>query len=260
MMIGAPLWYGGRPYRKVIEALHDIGFDYVEFSLDYPLPDGLDDLNVAKEIGIELAFHAPIEIFLAHPRDEIFKASLKVFERCMEATSKFEPVYFNFHLFHSTTTHIFPEVREKIRENGLKACKVAVELSKELGFPVCLENDGILDDLFLSIEGLMLTLDIGHIAVKKLRRGEDYIREIKEFVKRFDRKILVCHIHNVDLRTLNDHISLSSGDLNLREVVSILGSRKFYLIETFWKDGYRKEKADVDSFREDLKFLKELLK
>jgi len=259
-MIGAPLWYGDRPYKKAVEVFYDIGFDYVEFSLDYPLPNGLDDLNVVRNVGIELAFHAPVDIFLAHPRDEIFESSLKVFERCMRVASRFEPVYFNFHLFHSTTTHIFPEVKEKIRENGLKACRVAVELSEDLGFPVCLENNGIFDDLFLSIEGLMLTLDIGHIAVKKLRKGESYIDEIREFVRKFDRKILVCHIHNVDTKTFSDHISLLSGDLDLKEIVSIIGTRKFYLIETFWKDGCRKKKADADSLSDDLKFLRDLLR
>ncbi|NQE53695.1 hypothetical protein C5S29_08885, partial [ANME-1 cluster archaeon GoMg3.2] len=39
ILLGAPVWYGNRPFKKTIEELHKLELDYFEFSLDYPLPD-----------------------------------------------------------------------------------------------------------------------------------------------------------------------------------------------------------------------------
>ena len=140
--IGTSIWYGHRPLELKFKELLEIGFEYFEISLDYPFPDeGGEIRRAVRDFGIQPAFHAPLDILLACPREEIFKASMKVLEKCLKFAAEFETLYLNFHALHFTPTYLFPEIRSKGVKNVEKACKFAVEFGKDAGFEVCLEND-----------------------------------------------------------------------------------------------------------------------
>ncbi len=259
MKIGTLVWYGDYPFKGAIEKLKEIGFDYFELSLDYPLPDICNYRDLKSSLdGIEIAFHSPLDIFIAQPRDEVFRASLKVFKRCLDFASKFDTLYYNFHVNYSVSTYAFKEVRDKIIKNGLKACKIALRYGKNYGFDVCIEYDWRFDKVFL-IDDLKITLDIGHFVLKEIESGKDYIKSLKRFVKEFDNKILVIHLHDCNTENLIDHLSLGVGDLNLKEIIEIVGVRDYILLETFWRDRHGKDIVSYEDLSHNLITLKSLL-
>jgi sugar phosphate isomerase/epimerase len=260
-LIGTLLWYGDHPYEDAIRKIHSMGFDYFEFSLDYPLPDACNAKRLKeliKDLGIGIAFHAPLDIFLAQPRDEIFEASLNVFRKCLEFASIFETFYFNFHLIWNVSTHPFLEVKEKIRKNGIKACREAVKFGNEHGFEVGIEYDQGFDENFL-IEGLNITFDVGHFIVDEVRSGKNYLKSLKIFLRKHGDRILAVHLHDCNLEALIDHVSFGKGTLNLKEIVKMIGDKKHILIETFWSDRNGKEAISYDDLRKNLEFLTGLL-
>ena len=82
ILLGAPIWYGNRPFKKTIEELYKLELDYFEFSLDYPLPGCMaeaerEELNgLLEEFNLKIGFHSPLDTAVAHPRDEIATASM----------------------------------------------------------------------------------------------------------------------------------------------------------------------------------------
>jgi len=140
MKIGSSVWYGHRPLAKKFGELLDAGFEYFEISLDYPFPEKGDEIKEAlHDFGIQPAFHASLDILLACPRDEIFRSSMKVLEKCLNFAAKFETLYFNFHATHLTPTLLFPEIGKIGLKNIETACKFAVEYGRDAGFMFALK-------------------------------------------------------------------------------------------------------------------------
>lgn len=255
-MIGRLVWYGDFPLERRLELLKAAGYDYIEISLDYPFPEEVD-VNELKELlesfEMSVAFHSPLDVFIAQPRDEVFEASMKIIERCLNFVSNFETAYYNFHITYFCPTREFERVRKKVLENGRKACEFIVERAESSGFDVALEYDRNFDESFL-VENLKICLDIGHFA---LANKKNYLSELENFVKKFERRILVAHIHDCNLEKRIDHISLNNGELDLRKILAKVKAN-FYTIETFWRDSDRNELRDVDVIS-DYEILKSLL-
>ncbi|MHC1579230.1 MAG: sugar phosphate isomerase/epimerase family protein [Candidatus Alkanophagales archaeon] len=177
MLFGTTVWYGDRPFDAAVRRLYEAGFDYFELALDYPLPECMSAAaraslrSLLRDLGMGVAFHAPLDVFIAQPRPEIFEASLKIMRRCVDFAAAFEPLYFNFHTTFRVSTHAFEDVRRKIEENGLRACREIAGLCERLGFPACVENvfvpleDARLLAEALALENLWLTFDVGHAII-----------------------------------------------------------------------------------------------
>ncbi|MEM4291325.1 MAG: sugar phosphate isomerase/epimerase [Archaeoglobaceae archaeon] len=257
-MIGTTLWYGHKPFGERIEKLLGIGFDYFEIALDFPFPDDNEELErVIREYELKTAFHAPLDILLASPREEIFGASLKVFEKCLRFAANFETLYFNFHVFHFTPTFLFPEVREKGVKKLGKAIELAAKLSNEFGFEICIENDTFFVEDFI-IGDVKLTLDIGHFAIEAKRWGKDYKVDLQEFCRNHRSRVLVAHVHDVSFSKMCDHLPLGKGELDLRIIKHALDEIKprFSLLEVFWKSAQLGDFATLVELEESLKILR----
>uniref|UniRef100_A0A7J2TIF8 Sugar phosphate isomerase/epimerase n=1 Tax=Archaeoglobus fulgidus TaxID=2234 RepID=A0A7J2TIF8_ARCFL len=262
MKIGAPAWYGHRPFGKKLREILEMGFDYSEIALDYPLPEKAEELERAiKDLDLKPAFHAPLDMLVACPRDEIFRASMKILKKCLEFAAKFETLYFNFHAMHFTPTYIFSEIKAQGIRNLEQAIKFAVEFGREAGFDICLENDQFFMEDFV-LGDVKLTLDLGHFVIDSYRLGEDYRKALKDFVKKYEDRIAVLHVHDVNFSSFSDHLALGSGDLDyevLKWLFESLGLR-FVLLEVFWKDvKYSMNFADRDDLQKSLNFLKSIV-
>ena len=255
MKFGSSVWYGHRPYAKRFEELSRLGFDYFEVALDYPLPDENEEiLSAAKEY--EIALHAPLDILLASPREEVFKASMKVLEKSLKLAEKIEAAYFNFHALHLTPTFFFQEIREKSLRNFEKACNFAVEFGEEVGFDVCLENDRFFTEDYIRGK-IKLTLDIGHFAMDESVWGRDYKQSLEKFVEKHGNRIKVVHIHDVDLKSKRDHLPMGSGHLDFGLVNTLIKriEPSHLLLEIFWKSEGR-EFAGLNELKYSLDFLR----
>jgi len=263
MKIGTSVWFGHRPFERKFEELLSMGFDYFEIALDFPFPDKAEELEKAiRDFGIQPAFHAPLDMLLACPREEIFGASMKLLEKCLRFAGKFETLYFNFHAMHFTPTFIFPEILEYGIRNMESAIKFAVDFAREAGFEVCLENDQFFMEEFV-LGDVKLTLDVGHFAIDSHRLGEDYRNALRNFVEKYGKRIVVTHLHDVSFRTMSDHLALGSGQLDYSLLKWLLSyvKPKFALLEIFWKDmKYSMNFADSIDLKNSLEFLKSIVR
>ena len=271
IVLGAPVWYGNRPFKKTLEELYKRDLEYIEFSLDYPLPECMPKAEQAElkklleEFDLKIGFHSPIDTPVAHPRDEIADVSLTVLRNCMAFSADFLPraLYYNFHLHSRVTTYKLEDVRQQIKQKSLGRCETLTQIASEFGIPACVENelvpfdksDLIHEALSRFYPDLQFTFDIGHAikaevsqAKAKTSGGEyQYQDYLKKWIDKCGQKILVVHVHDC-ARTgdaVRDHLSLGKGELDLDKVFKLLRSTtcNYLLVETFWQN---KEGTEMD--------------
>ena len=267
ILLGVPVWYGNRPFKKTLEELHKLELDYIEFSLDYPLPECMpkaerEELKkLVEEFDLKIGFHSPIDTPVAHPRDEIADASLTVLRNCMAFSALFLPraLYYNCHLHPRVTTYKLEDVRKQIKQKSLERCETLTRMASEFGIPACVENelvpfdksDLIHDALSRFYPYLQFTFDIGHAIkaevshAKTKTGGGDYQDYLKKWIDKCGQKILVVHVHDCACtgNAVRDHLSLGKGELDLDKVFKLLRSTtsNYLLVETFWQNKEGKE-------------------
>lgn len=270
MKFATMIWYGDRPLQSTFEMAHRLGFDYIEFSLDYPWPDELTKEEVGlleklkEEYGLGIAFHGPwAGKVISHPRDEISDACLKIYEKCLRFSGKFNPLYFNFHQSGYAATFGFEEIRKRIFDKALKTTRAIVNLGR--GIPITIENNPShlfgrpkdIEFLLGGIRELNFCFDVGHAVVSKWetqhvkgRSGEKL--EIEDWLNLFKDRILTIHLHDClfegDSKP-TDHLVIGKGNLDFENIAGAIKktSCKHVLLET-----YRTEKGIYPS-EEDLK-------
>jgi sugar phosphate isomerase/epimerase len=275
ILLGAPVWYGNRPFKRTIEELYKLGLDYFEFSLDYPLPDCMEEAErreikgLLEEFGMKIAFHSPLDIAVTHPRDELADASMTVLRKCIEFSADFLPLslYYNFHLNPRVSTYKLEGVREMIKKRGLERCEEIAEMASEFGISVSVENDLVpfewSDSIFeaLSAPSLHFTFDVGHAIMAEVlhpgikRREGSYLDYLKRWIERCGAKILVVHLHDCSLTEKQDHLSIGSGELDFDAVSKLLKSTdcKYMVIETFWRNK-EKEEMNYEEMKKNVEF------
>ena len=280
ILLGAPVWYGNRPFKRTIEQLYKLELDYFEFSLDYPLPDCMEEAErseikeMLEEFGMEIAFHSPLDIAVAHPRDEIADASMTVLRRCMEFSADFMPLslYYNLHLNPRVSTYKLDDVRAGIKIKSLGRCEEIAKMASELGIVVSVENDFVpfewSDLIFdaLSSPKLYFTFDVGHAIMAEvthpgIKGGEDsYLDYLKRWIEKCGAKILVVHLHDCSLTEKQDHLSIGRGELDFDAVFGLLKRTncKYMVIETFWRNK-EKEEMNYEEMRRNVELCRSYL-
>jgi sugar phosphate isomerase/epimerase len=278
ILLGAPVWYGNRPFKRTIEELYRLGLDYFEFSLDYPLPECMKEKEreamkgLLEEFGLKIAFHSPLDIAVAHPRKELADASMAILRRCMAFSAEFHPLslYYNFHLHPKVSTYMFEDVRAELKRKGLSRCDEIAKMASEFGIPVSVENDLIpfeRSDLIheaLSSTNLSFTFDIGHAIMAEVMhpsmKGGSYMDYLERWVARCGANLLVVHLHDCSLTAKRDHLSLGRGELDFTQIFDLLKrtSCNYAVIETFWRNT-EKEEMNYDEMRRNVEFCRRVL-
>ena len=268
VLLGAPVWYGNRPFGQTVKKLHELSLDYLEFSLDYPLPGSMKEADkeelkgLLADYGMRIAFHSPLDIAVMHPREEIADASMRILRQCMEFAVEFSPLYYNLHLHPRLSTYKLQEVRAEVKRKSIRRCLEIANMGSELGVQVCVENDLVpfeWSELILeavSSPGIYLTFDIGHAIMAELQHsppeveseveagGHNYIDYLRRWIRACGgAKILVVHLHDCSIGDKQDHLSIGRGELDFSQIFKLLRatSLKYMVIETFWRDKARRE-------------------
>ncbi|MBA5942798.1 MAG: sugar phosphate isomerase/epimerase [Methanophagales archaeon] len=284
ILLGAPVWYGNRPFDKAIEEVYKLELDFVEFSLDYPLPESMDDperewlKRVLDEHDLKIGFHSPLDTAVAHPRDEIADASKQILRRCIAFSAEFLPrsLYYNFHLHPGVPTYKLEDVRNQINIKSLKRCEEMTRMAAESGITACVENDLvpfewsdlIPEALSLLSPRLYFTFDVGHAIMAEVPRGgekkkEGFYREyLEQWIEKCGDKILVVHLHDCSFteNVKQDHLAIGEGELDFNYVFDLLRSTscKYLLIETFWKNT-EKKKVDYEELKRSVELCRSYL-
>ena len=283
IQLGAPVWYGNQPFSGTLRKLHQLDLDYIEFSLDYPLPDSMADvereelLRLLEEYDMRLGFHSPLDTPVAHPRNDIAEAGLRIVRSCMAFSATFQPrtLYFNFHLPVKIPTYKLEDVRPQIQQKMLACCESLTHTAAAFGLTGCVENElttcersGLLHEALARFyPRLQFTLDIGH-AIKaevyhtktnEQENSEHFMDYLEQWIDYCGQKMLVAHVHDCTYvgSVLQDHLSLGRGVLDLERVFELLKSTpcKYLLIETFWKSR-RGEEMDYKELKRNVELVR----
>ena len=281
-LIALPVWPKAGSVVKALERANEYGFDYVEVSLDYPWPErlkgrALEEVKEARaKYGVAVAIHAPWrDVALASPRPQLREASLKLFEECLGFASSVEALYFNVHVA-TREAWAIKGVKERIEEAALDSVKRLAGRARELGVELTVENNpeplfGVPSMLkpLLSVEGVKLCLDVGHVAYANWlvqQRGVEAFKhevaELEGWVKAFKEKVLVGHLHDyvAEDKEFQDHLMPGAGGADVERDLKLLleAGCRMLLLEVHWAS--RKKPAKFEDLRRALKAVSPLIK
>lgn len=266
MKLGYPFWYGDGSIRKHAGIAKKLGFEYVEFSLNYPWPERLSERdiiflkNLKRDYNLEIAFHAPLGgIDLCYPRKEVYEASMKVFFDSMEFAADFAPLYFNFHLATDVPTWKCSDIRKKFVERARHAVSQITKTADNYGIRLTIENNS--KKMFSDIKelkpflhgNLKFCFDVGHAARAVNGKSE----KIFEWIKAFKKEMLVLHLHDASPET--DHLSLGKGNLPLERILDSVKKTncKYILVELH--RGAKGRNVTERDFKNGINYCKNLL-
>lgn len=255
--VGYTIWYGDHKYLEDrIRRVYELGFNYIELSLDYPWPYINTDKfiesirKIVKEYGLGVAIHGPWrDIRLASPVSEIREASLKVVIRVLNLISQLDPLYFNLHMI-SEEAIKFNSVKRDVLKAAAKSLESILSEADRLGIDVTIENnvDGIMSEPehFISLKNIInrefyICLDVAHALIPYLKRGDESPNSILDYwiASLYDFTTLTIHLSDIERvgSCIFEHLIFGHGILNFNQIlnrVKRVNGLEYILLEVFW--------------------------
>jgi sugar phosphate isomerase/epimerase len=222
-----------KPVMNELETISELGFDYLELTMDPPLAhhtlirEQEDQIVKALEkYNMAMVCHLPTFLAIADLTKSLREASVKEMTDSLELASEMGALKAVLHPWY--VTGLGALVADQAKQYGLESVAIIVDKADQLGLTLCIENmfprarsivepDGFVE-LFDRFPTLKLTLDTGHAHIA--RKGKN--RNL-EFLERFSDRI--GHIHASDNFGKEDnHLPVGAGNLDFRKIIKGLNS------------------------------------
>jgi sugar phosphate isomerase/epimerase len=222
-----------RPVLEEIENIGEMGFNFVELTMDapqahYSIVDAQREMIVQGLARFQMGMvcHLPTFISTADLTPGIRQASVKEVMKSLEVAAFLQPLKVVLHP--SYIAGMGPLVREVAEKYAFESLEAIVEKAHGLGLCLCLENmfPGarwlVNPEDFIDILGkfptINLTLDTGHAHI-----NDSEERRCFRFIELFPDRI--GHIHASDNFGREDsHLPIGAGSVDFPEVVRALKS------------------------------------
>jgi len=253
---GVSIWIGEVKAEDKIRRLHNVGLNYVEISIDYPLPfkrlEFLEELyRTSKELGVDIAFHLPWrDVALASPISWVRKASLKTITNAIEYTLKMEPIYYNLHLLTMESLRL-KDVWEEILEVSIDSLNEILDMLKPYNIMLLLENNNTrifhtpdhISYIAQVIDEIMFCFDIGHAVIALWREGIENV-EVDDVITSWSKaypkgRLITIHVHGVRRDPIRcialEHIPLKYSFKDFRSIKRLIKEHniKYANVEIF---------------------------
>lgn len=224
-----------RSLNSEIELIAELGFDYLELTMDAPFADAHTLKKQKKQVrellsglGLELVCHLPTFVSVADLTGSIRDASVRETVDSLAMAKELGCLKVVLHpWFLSGLGVMLPEIAAGF---GRSSLEMILAQGEKLGVKVCLENlfprskSLVKPDDFVSwLDGhdtLGLTLDTGHA---HLAGGT---RMIVDFIDRFADRI--AHVHVSDNRgRADDHLPIGAGTIDFVMVINALKKARY---------------------------------
>jgi sugar phosphate isomerase/epimerase len=274
MLFGFALWYGDirkGSWEERFSKAKEMGFDYIELSIDYPMARLMDPARIAKvkelmeKHGLKIAIHCSWVQYLADPRPDIHEGSLKYVERCMEIARQLDPLYLVFHMYGEPGTQEFQEVHDDIVRTAIENAGKISSMGDMNSVPALIENEpririGTLNEISLILEknpGLKLCFDICHhirnnINLEQMGRASEK-SGIEQWFQMFGDRMLTVHLNDLaatESGMLADHLPFRGGIIGkqLPELCRMIkqSSCEHITLEVFYADASRTRASDEE--------------
>jgi sugar phosphate isomerase/epimerase len=237
-----------RPVLAEIDEFAELGFDYLELTLDPPeahhekiRASRREVARALEDRGMGLVVHLPTFVSTADLTDGIRNASVVEMLRSMDLAAEMGAEKVVMHP--STISGLGPLVMALAMGHAETSMKTMIHHAGSLGLRICLENmfprcgaffePEHFDPFMERFPNLEMTLDTGHANIDG---GEG--KRIRSFLERFGSRI--GHVHASDNRGGRDeHLPVGSGNIDFPGLMRRLhdtGYRETITLEVFSED------------------------
>lgn len=236
-----------KPLLKEIEEIGELGFDYVELTMDPPeaapqkvLAQKKSILNLLNRYKMGITGHLPTFVWTSDLYDSLRNASLQENFKALEASAELGIEKLVLHPGYITGMGKF--VIDKAKGYGLESIEAILKKANSLGMTLCIENmfpqanfltqPHEFQEVFEIFPEIRLALDIGHANL-----GGDRNRAL-EFIQRYGYRI--GHIHaNDNFGKEDNHLPIGAGIIDFERIIKTLKETSYnetMTIEVFSKD------------------------
>ncbi len=231
-----------KPVLDEVEKIADLGFDYVELTLDPPCAHYSDIDNVADPLiralarhSLGLVCHLPTFVFTADLALGIRRASVNEMLNSLRTAAKIRAQKVVLH------PSIIHGMGPLVMDNSLKYAKKSFEAilaeARGLSLPICFENmfpkynsfssPDEFSALFEEFPDLKMTLDTGHANI-----DDPGGKRLFEFIERFPGRIGHVHVSDNNGRR-DDHLKLGGGCIDFKKLAHMLNGAGYNDTMTF---------------------------
>lgn len=214
-----------KPVLDELEKISDLGFDYVELTLDPPcahwatvLPMEHAIVRALKEHSIKVVCHLPTFVYTADLTPAIREISLKEMSHSLETAARINAEKAVLHP--SFISGLGPFVMEKAAGYAWDSLCAIVKQADHLGITLCFENmypryhsffdPDHFEPVFKEFPRLKMTLDTGHANIDDPGK-----KRLAEFIQRFPHRI--GHVHVSDnFGKQDDHLRVGQGNIHFK--------------------------------------------
>ena len=220
-----------KPVLKELEAFANLGFNYLELTLDPPLAHYSiirkqkgEILEALQQHGMALVCHLPTFLSTADLTQSIRDVSLHEILRSLETASELEAEKVVLHPSHIGGMGIY--IMEKVKGYAFDSLGKVVLRADQLGICLCFENmfpkcmaffelDDFIE-VFDIFPDLKMTLDMGHACIDSPKG-----KRLFDFLRIFGDRI--GHVHASDNHgKRDDHLPIGKGSIDFPKVVKAL--------------------------------------
>jgi sugar phosphate isomerase/epimerase len=236
------------PILEELEAISELGFDYLELTMDPPQAHYSIIRQQKKRLlkaldrkKMELVCHLPSFVYTADLTHGLREASLNEVIKSLEVAAELGCLKAVLHPSYIMGLGIF--VMDQSREYALESLNAIMEKADQLDLLLCLENlfpkvHSLMEpedfaEIFVKFPNLKMTLDTGHAHIQ----DPEGKRAIK-FIERFPDKIEHIHVSD-NLGEEDNHLPVGAGTVNFHGIVKALkgiGYNDTITLEVFSKD------------------------
>ena len=237
-----------KPVFDELEAISELGFDYLELTMDPPQAHYSIIRRQKKRLlkaldrkQMKLVCHLPSFVYTADLTPGLRKASLNEVIKSLEMAAELGCLKAVLHPSYIMGLGIF--VMDQARGYALESLGAIMEKAHQLDLLICLENlfpkaHSLVEpedfaDIFVKFPNLKMTLDTGHAHIEDTE-GKRAVKFIERFPDR------IAHIHVSDnLGEADNHLPVGAGTVNFNEIVKALkgiGYDNTITLEVFSKD------------------------
>jgi len=245
------------PVLREIELFSDMGFDYLELTMDAPLGHYTVIRKQKKEIlqsladhNMGLICHLPTFVYTADLTESIRRVSLEEMLASVETAAELSPSKTVLHP--GMISGLGMIAKDTARKYAMESLCAAVRKADETGLFLCLENMPPATGLFTEPDELSeilnlfpshgMTLDVGHAHIK-----EEGKNRTKEFFRQAGKRIR--HLHVSDNKgKRDDHFPVGKGTVDFAEIIREL--KKIGYAETVTLEIFTKDRGDLVQSRE----------
>jgi sugar phosphate isomerase/epimerase len=237
-----------KPILKELEAISELGFDYLELTMDPPQAHYSIIHQQKKRLlkaldrkQMKLVCHLPTFVYTADINHVLREASLNEVLKSLEVAAELGCLKAVLHPSYIVGLGIF--VKDQARKYALESLEAIMEKADQLDLLLCLENlfpktHSLVEpedfaEIFVKFPNLKMTLDTGHAHIEDTE-GKRAVKFIERFPDRID------HIHVSDnFGEADNHLPVGAGTVNFSEIIKALNGIRYddtITLEVFSKD------------------------